>query len=316
MISASDADDEIRAVTRRLLALAARAGVRMDRVAVLMPAIEPYARTVDAALTAAGVTHNGPPVRRLADTIAGRTLARLIGMVDSTFARDEVMAFLAGTPIRWDGGRPVPVDRWDLISRRAGVVDGDDWVERLDRYAAEMADRDRDRARNGDDPESDRAAAKPGSVAHSTIELAGFVARLRSQLVGFAAAVGWRDRVAQARRALEDVLGASGTPRRWPPEEQEAFDAVVAALDRLAALESVEATPAPGAFAARSTPSSRHRRVGSAASATACCAPRSAAPWASTSTRCSSSASPRDCCRSAPRGRAPGRRRSAARGGR
>ena len=104
-------------------------------------------------------------------------------------------------------------------------------------------------ARNEDDPEADRAAARPGSVAHSTIELAGFVARLRTQLVGFAAAVGWRDRVAQARRALEDVLGASGTPRRWPPEEQDAFDAVIAALDRLAALESVEATPAPGAFA-------------------------------------------------------------------
>ena len=42
MIGASDVDDEIRAVTRRLLELAAD-GVRMDRTAILMPAVEPYA---------------------------------------------------------------------------------------------------------------------------------------------------------------------------------------------------------------------------------------------------------------------------------
>ena len=130
MIGASDVDDEIRAVTRRLLELAGN-GVRMDRTAILMPAVEPYARTVDAVLAAAGLAHNGPPIRRLADSIAGRTLARLIGMVDSAFARDEVMAFLASVPIRRPGGHPVPVDRWDLISRRAGVVDGDHWDTRL-----------------------------------------------------------------------------------------------------------------------------------------------------------------------------------------
>jgi hypothetical protein len=249
MISASDVDEEIRAVTRRLLALA-RDGVRMDRVAVLMPAIEPYARTVDAALDAAGLAHNGPPVRRLADTVAGRTLARLVGMVDSTFGRDDVIAFLASAPIRRDGDRPVPVDRWDRISRRAGVVEGDDWTERLERYALEMAARERDRAREDDDPHgTGERTVRSGSVAHSAGELSAFVTQLRGQLAGLASAIGWSERVDRTRSALRDVLGGSGAPRRWPPEEQQAFESVLAALDRLAALDAVEGAPAPGAFA-------------------------------------------------------------------
>jgi RecB family exonuclease len=247
MISASDVDEEVRAVTRRVLALA-REGARLDRVAILMPAVEPYARTVDAALSAAGLAHNGPPVRRLADTIAGRTLARLVRMVDSAFARDDVMAFLASAPVRWNGNRPVPVDRWDLISRRAGVVDGDDWVDRLGRYASEMAERDRDRARSDAEAEAEPASPRAGSVAHATQELAAFVAELRTRLAALAAAVGWRDRVERARAALSEVLGDGGASRRWPAGEQEALQSVLEALDRLAALEAVEAGPAPGAF--------------------------------------------------------------------
>ena len=36
--------------------------------------------------------------------------------------------------------------------------------------------------------------------------------------------------------------------RRWPEDERDALDAVLVALDRLAALEAVEDAPAPGAF--------------------------------------------------------------------
>ena len=250
MISASDVDDEIRAVVRRLLELAA-AGVRMDRTAVLMPAVEPYARTVDAALTAAGLAHNGPPIRRLADSIAGRTLARLIGMVDATFARDDVMAFLASAPIRRPDGRPVPVDRWDLISRRAGVVDGDHWADRLGRYAEEMAARDRARVAIGDDPADDDGSVMPrvGSVAHAAGELAEFVAALQARLGAFAAASGWRERAEQARVALRETLVDAPAQRRWPESERDAYEAVLGALDRLGDLEAVEDAPAPGAFA-------------------------------------------------------------------
>ena len=247
--------------------------------------------------TAAGLAHNGPPIRRLADSIAGRTLARLIGMVDSTFARDDVMAFLASVPIRRDGGRPVPVDRWDLISRRAGVVDGDDWSTRLARYAADMADaRSRPRTELGDARRRRRLRCTlgPGSVAHAT-RRAGRVRRR---------AAGPTRRLRRRRRAgatgpsrpgprCSDALGDARARRRWPEAERDAFDAVLGALDRLAALEAVEDAPAPGAFRARSTPSSPHRSGGSAGSARACCARRSAPRSASTSTPSSSWAWPR-----------------------
>ena len=117
IITASDADEEIRAVVRRILAVA-EAGVPFDRMAVLSPAAEPYARALDAQLAAAGIADNGPAVRILADTMAGRMLERILGLVGAKFARDELVALFASTPVRTPDGRAVPIDRWDRISRR------------------------------------------------------------------------------------------------------------------------------------------------------------------------------------------------------
>ena len=75
--------------------------------------------------------HNGPAVRMLADTMAGRMLDRLVHLVGENFARHELVALFASTPVRTSDGEAVPIDRWDRISRRAGVVDGDDWETRL-----------------------------------------------------------------------------------------------------------------------------------------------------------------------------------------
>ncbi len=242
IITASDVDDEVRATLRRLLELA-EAGLALDRTAMLIPPVEPYARTVVAALDAAGIVHNGPPIRRLGDSLAGRTLTRLIGMVDSTFGRGEVIALLAAAPVLGAHGT-VPVDRWDVVSRRAGVVDGDHWGERLERYAAELDARMA--ARVAEDDPGDPA---PSSVARSARELAAFVAELRERVARFAASTGWRDRATAAAGTLCELLGDEHQRARWPEEEQDAFAAVAAALDRLAALEAVEPAPAAGAFA-------------------------------------------------------------------
>ncbi len=243
ILSASDVDEEVRAVLRELITIAA-SGVAFDRMAILMPTVEPYARTMHAQLDAAGIAYNGPAVRRLADTIAGRTLTRLVRMVDSKFARDEVVAFLAAVPLRTNGDRSVPVDHWDQISRRAGVVGGDDWRARLADYAAEMADRAETRERAGGG-----GVAGLRRDASAAAELAGFVAEVQTRLHDLESTDGWGPRAAVAQAVLGALLGPPDTREQWPTEEHDAYASVIAALGRLAALDAIEPGSPFGAFA-------------------------------------------------------------------
>ncbi len=243
ILTASDVDEEVRAVLREVINIAA-SGVAFDRMAILMPSVEPYARTLHAQLDAAGIAYNGPAVRRLSDTIAGRTLTRLVRMVDSKFARDEVVAFLAAAPLRTSDDRSVPVDHWDQISRRAGVVGGDDWQPRLADYAAEMAERAESRERAGGG-----AVLGLRRDASAAVALAAFVAGVRTRLLDLESTQGWGPRSTVAQEVLVALLGAAETRERWPAEEQDSFAAVIAALDRLAALDAIEPNSPFGAFA-------------------------------------------------------------------
>lgn len=261
MISTSDVDEEVRAVVRRLLALAGE-GVPFDRMAVLYPSIEPYARTVHAQLAASGVAHNAPATRRLSDTVAGRAVSRLVAMVDASFGRDEVISFLAAVPQRRSDGGTVPVDAWDRISRRAGVVAGEDWTDRLGKYATEMEARAEDRVRTGSGSD-----AEPRWAATTARACAEFVAALQEEIVGLAGATGWRDRAERLGQWLDTAVAPSLRGHAVPETETDALDAVHGALDRLADLDAVEPSPAPGAFARALTaeldaPGRRIGRVG------------------------------------------------------
>lgn len=243
IITASDPDDEVRAVLRRLLAIA-ETGVRFDRMAILYPPVEPYARTIDAALQAAGVAHNGPSVRTLADTTAGRTLGRVLDLVGAAFARDELVAFFASTPMRGVDGAPIPIERWDRISRRAGVVDGDGWELGLDAYARDL-----------DQQADDRAAAGIGreigfrQEAQATRALRAFVADLRARLNVMEQTTGWAARAHETRTVLADLLGDAEARSTWPGPEREALAQVLLVLDRCAALDAVEPDPSFAVFA-------------------------------------------------------------------
>src|SRR3954454_6898765 len=98
VVSASDADDEVRTIVRGVVD-AMREGTPLERMAVLYGTEEPYARLLHEQLDAAGIAHNGASVRTLAESVLGRTLLRLFALAGSDFARDDVCALFSAAPL-------------------------------------------------------------------------------------------------------------------------------------------------------------------------------------------------------------------------
>ena len=101
ILTASDADEEVRAAVRAVVD-AARAGIRLDRIAVLHASPEPYARLAHEQLRAAGIATNGAAVAPIAARVAGRTVLQLLRLAEGGYRRQDVLAWLAGTgAARW-----------------------------------------------------------------------------------------------------------------------------------------------------------------------------------------------------------------------
>jgi ATP-dependent helicase/nuclease subunit B len=243
VVSASDPDDEVRAVVR-LVVDALRDGVALERMAVLYGAPEPYARLVHEQLDAAGIVHNGTAVRTLADSVLGRGLLGLLALPDRDFQRHDVMRLLASAPV-FHRGRAAPATRWERISRQAEVVRGtDQWQRRLDRYArtqefelaAELAVTDRE-------PHPEHFELEVGEA----LALQDFVTTLVDDLEVDRDA-SWRELAAWAEHLVHDHLAPEARRADWPEVERQAADKIEAALTRLAGLDAVEATPGVAVF--------------------------------------------------------------------
>ncbi len=249
IVSVSDADEEVRTVVRRVLALA-EAGTPLYRIGIFHPSRDPYARNLNEQLDAAGVSHNGPSRTPLADTVAGRTLLRALALNAESdgWGRGAVLALISGAPVR-HASAGAPVSRWDAVSRAAGVVEGlDDWRTKLAALALRLeADLD-DLERQGD--------VSPGRLvairrdADAAVELAAFVEHLAGELDGLQRAPGWAARTQAARALLGGLLGPEQRRTRWPASETDAAERVDAALSRLASLDELERDPSPEAFVA------------------------------------------------------------------
>jgi ATP-dependent helicase/nuclease subunit B len=176
IVTTSDADDEVRAAVRAVVA-AAESGTPLARIAVLHASPVPYARLVSEHLAAAGIPSNGAAVVPLASRVAGRWLLHLLVLPDRGLRREDVFAWLASAPVRHDGRR-APVVAWERLSRRAGVVAGrSDWDRRLATLAADL------RAR-ADEADADPDA--PAWLAERNREEAARAEALRSFVVGLA----------------------------------------------------------------------------------------------------------------------------------
>ncbi|CAN5362821.1 PD-(D/E)XK nuclease family protein [soil metagenome] len=239
VVCVSDAEEEARSAVERIVA-AARRGVPLERMAVLYPSPEPYARIVAEQLGAAGIPYNGRGVRPLADRMLGRWLLDLLGLADRDFSRPAVMGLIAGAPVVGPDGRRVPAGPWERVSREAGVVRGRaDWDRRLRHHAVELRSRaDRE---TGEPEPRDWLVDRHRRSADLADELRAFAAGLFDQLDDGARCGSWRGLVEWCTAMARRLLGDDRRRERWPEVERAAADRVEEALDRLAGLDEVEA---------------------------------------------------------------------------
>jgi RecB family exonuclease len=241
ILTASDADDEVRAAVRRVID-AVRSGTPLERIAILFGSPHPYGRLLHEHLAAAGITRNGASVRPLAASALGRTVLDLLALADHDFRRSDVLGLLARAS---DGPGAAPTAAWERISRRAGVVAGrSDW-DNLLKLTARQYEREAEQAEGAAD-ERDRAAAR---YARLQAERAR---RLRDLVLAIVDGIGaarahpapWSERVPWLRSLVDTVIGADLAGADWPPDEVKAAGVIDAALERLAGLDDI-AGPAP-----------------------------------------------------------------------
>lgn len=230
-VDVSDPDDEVRAAIRLVSAHAA-SGVPLSQMAVLHPAADPYASLLEDQLNRAGLPHGGPGHRSLRRSLAGRTLLRLLSLqpVDasrSAMERARVINLVVGAPVRDTEGRPVPTSAWDRLSKQAGVIDDDDWTDRLTTFAAGLPHESSDRM--------------------VVAGLLGFVDELRERLRPDPAPTNWWE---WGRWGIELLRRYAPVRPDWPDAEQVAAERVVSILERLRTLDRLHQAPDLAVFVA------------------------------------------------------------------
>lgn len=255
IVSVTDADEEVRAVVRHVVGLVAD-GVPLDRIGVFHPTPEPYVSLLQAHLAAADLPANGPSPRRLADSVAGRTLLDALALPARRWRRDRVMALVAGGPLRHGDG-PARPPSWESVSRAAGVVqDRADWHRKLAAHAATLRHRLADveaelaAAALDDDHTAalERRQRRLADEVADTAELAEFVTATATAVDRVDAADTWHDKAEVATALLHQLLGPGNRHEHWPDDEQAAFDAVEGAVARLAGLDELDPTPSTATF--------------------------------------------------------------------
>ncbi|QZT60293.1 PD-(D/E)XK nuclease family protein [Mycolicibacterium austroafricanum] len=234
ILSATDPDDEVRAAVR-LVTQWTHEGVRLGRIAVLYGNADPYTRLVHQQLTAAGIPVNGTPVRALGDMLLGRTLRALLALPDRDFRRQDVLGVLTNAPLL-DRDEHIPSRAWERLSRKAGVVSGDDWPKRLALFVEQQ--------RAGvEGEESELRIEQRHRDADRAEALAMIVDGLRQQLALGEQAQSWAALTGWAHGLIDTYLGDDRRRVRWPEEEQEAAHRVEEALDALAGLDALGGPP-------------------------------------------------------------------------
>jgi len=233
ILHATDADDEVRCVVRRLMSDLQE--VPAHRIAILYGSASPYARLLHEQLTDAGIAFNGPGSRPVAERAIVRGALGLLAATVDGFGRAAVFDALAAAPIRDFTGHLIPVARWERLSRLTGVVGGEDWGPRL----SDFLDR-QDRRIQAENSQEDPSLARIASLerdAQTASALMDFVRTLRV-LAEKADYIGsWAPLANVVADAFTNRYGGPDELLHLPPEEQYAATAISRALRSAGALD-------------------------------------------------------------------------------
>jgi len=235
VLTASDADDEVRCVVREVVS--ALRTTPAHRIALLHTAAAPYARLLHEHLGAAGITVNGPGTRPVQERALARAVLELLALAEHDVPRADLFRVLAAAPVRTPAGAAVPVSRWERLSRKAGVVGGEDWDTRLTRFA------DDERQRLAD--EQQREDPRPGVLDRLNTSitdaeaLRSFAAELRQSFADADSLSTWTELSAWALDLMQAAFGDGESLSHLPAEEQYAAVAVRGALAGLAVLDEL-----------------------------------------------------------------------------
>jgi len=121
VVDTSDADEEVREVMRRVVAAAAD-GVPLERVAIVWPVADPYARLVTEHLDAAGIPWNGRPGVALHERLAARAVLDVLDIDRRGLRRVDLFDVLAHVPARQPDGRRRRGQGTDGREQQVGLV--------------------------------------------------------------------------------------------------------------------------------------------------------------------------------------------------
>ena len=221
VMHASDADEEVRVVVRRVMAALGEG----RRVGVLYADPRPYSRLLAEQLHAAGIRFNGPGARPVSERAVVRSFLSLLELASTDLPRGELFRALSGAPTRNFDGERIPVAWWERMSRSAGVVRGDHWDERLLTWVME---------------EAPKNARDEGQRLHD------FVRELRSRIASAPAT--WAELVTWAGALCDDLLVDDASMRQLPPEEQYGVTRLRTALRGLVVLDQTATPASPSAM--------------------------------------------------------------------
>ena len=245
MLIAPDAHQELRWVIRRIMQRA-ESGTPFHRMAVLYRKESPYGTLIREELALAGVPVAGPNTASLADTAVGSTLTGLLDLDESNFARDTVMAWLTGNPLKPPPGIEAASFNptlWDTISKRARVVRGaETWEQRLSQFADNQERDAQDWESQGEIHES--RALRMRADAAVARRLLHFITDL-VEVADSSGNTSWQEFSLWAKGLLERYLVDYDA---LPPSERRAYDHIERILDELQPLDTVSPHPSYEVF--------------------------------------------------------------------